>query len=306
MDKELIQIDDKDLEWFKKAGDKIIKIKEEDGLVAPVSHLHTIYNFLIQWRDIEEDTNIIIFERNSKGWVLSIKCLEPILLSAPIYNFHSTILMSGTFQPLEYFRRVLGINGDVILKSYPSIFPPENRKLMIHDRLTTQYKHRSTEMYKKYGNMITNVCGEIDGNIAVFFPSYSLMKQIKSYIESNRRIVTEKSGIKIDIHKELKSRNNLLLGVMRGTLSEGVDYKDNLLSAVCVVGVPFPMQDIELKALTDYYEKKFNSGFAFASLFPTINVVLQTVGRGIRSEKDKCVVYLLDWRFKSYKRWFEK
>lgn len=305
IDQSLFHIEDSELEWFERAGKKVIKVKEEDGTVAPVSYLLAIYKFFSLWRDIDDLTYVNIFERRNGNWSISIKCLEPAMLSMPIHNFHSTILMSGTLQPLDYFRSVLGLSKEkTILKSYPSIFPPENRILTIDNQLTTKYNERTDKMYEMYGRTINTICTNTKGNVAVFFPSYSLMKQVKSYLRPSRRIITETSGVKIDIHKELESRNNLLLGVMRGTLAEGVDYKNNLLSAVVIVGFPFPMQDIELKALTNYYDKKFGTGFVYASLFPSINVVLQAVGRGIRSETDKCTIHLLDKRFNNYKRWF--
>ena len=306
LDRSYLRIDEKVIHWLHEAGQKVIEIKNEDGAVAPISYLLSIYNYLCIWRDFDDITHIRIFERDTSGnWYLNIKCLEPEILCYPLYRFQSVVLMSGTLQPIEYFKDVLGFGDKAELKSYPSIFPKENKIVTIDDNLTTEYKSRTTEMFMAYGNKISGICNRINGNVAVFFPSYSLMKQIKNYINTERTIITETSGKKIDIHSELESRDKLLLGVMRGTLSEGVDYKNNLLSAIAICGLPYPMMDIEQKALTNYYDKKYGSGFVYAALYPSINVVLQAVGRGIRSETDKCSIYLLDKRFKQYERYFK-
>lgn len=302
VDKSIIQISE--LDELCIAGEKVIKIKVEDGAVAPVSYLLSMYKFFSLWRDADDITFIRIFERDRNNWSLNIKCLEPGSLCSPVYEFSSAILMSGTLQPLDYFRNVLGLGTDVVMKSYPSIFPPENRTIIMNEHLTTKYSERTTQMIANYGKTISDIC-DMKGNVAIFFPSYTMMRQIKSHIKTSKRIISENSGSTFNVHKELESRDNLLLGVMRGKLAEGVDYKDNLLSAIGIAGLPFPMQDIELNALTYYYENKFGGGFVYASLFPTINVVLQAVGRGIRSETDKCCIYLLDKRFNTYKRWFK-
>jgi len=305
LNKSNIAIDEKVISWLQQAGEQVIEIKQDDGTIAPISYLLTLYNFLSMWRDIDDVAYIRLFERVNGNWHLNIKCLEPEILCSPLHHFHSTVLMSGTLQPIEYFKDILGLSDDVELKSYSSIFPSENKIVTIDDTLTSEYKSRTSDMFISYGQKINNICCRVNGNVAVFFPSYALMKQIKNYIDTERVIITETSGKKIDIHKELESRDKLMLGVMRGTLSEGVDYKDNLLSVIIICGFPYPMMGIEQKALTSYYDKKYGSGFVYAALYPSLNVVLQAMGRGIRSETDVCSIYLFDKRFKQYERYFK-
>jgi len=55
---------------------------------------------------------ILEHKRNEKGegvFVLTNKCLDPSLISAPVIDLsHSTILMSGTLNPTEMFGHLLG------------------------------------------------------------------------------------------------------------------------------------------------------------------------------------------------------
>ncbi|MCK4265833.1 MAG: hypothetical protein KAX31_01030, partial [Thermoplasmata archaeon] len=83
------------------------------------------------------------------------------------------------------------------------------------------------------------------------------------------------------------------------SLSEGIDYKDNLLSCVAVVGVPLAPPSLEQTQLERYYDRKFGPGkgkeYGYTS--PAMNSVLQAMGRCIRSETDRAVVLLMDLRY---------
>jgi DNA excision repair protein ERCC-2 len=93
----------------------------------------------------------------------------------------------------------------------------------------------------------------------------------------------------------------LLLAVQGGSLSEGVDYDDNLLASVVIVGLPLSPPSVEVQSLTDYYERKFGSakGYEYAYLFPAMNKILQAAGRPIRSERDRAAIVLLEGRLLS-------
>ncbi|UCD92956.1 MAG: hypothetical protein JSV43_03315 [Methanobacteriota archaeon] len=90
-----------------------------------------------------------------------------------------------------------------------------------------------------------------------------------------------------------------MMAVLGGSLSEGVDFKNNLLHSVVIAGVPISPPSIENKALMDYYSEKFGreKGFEYSFIYPAINKVLQAAGRCIRSEKDKAVIFLMDQRY---------
>jgi len=91
-----------------------------------------------------------------------------------------------------------------------------------------------------------------------------------------------------------------MLAVMGGSLSEGVDYRDNLLSGVLVVGLPLAPPSLEVKALREHYRGKFGAllGDDYSYNYPAVNKVLQAAGRSIRSEQDRSVVVLMEERMK--------
>ena len=99
-----------------------------------------------------------------------------------------------------------------------------------------------------------------------------------------------------------------MLAVMGGSMSEGIDYKDNLLDSVIVVGMPFAPPSLEQDELIRYYDVKFGPGHGrdYGYTYPAMNRVLQAIGRCIRSETDRAAVILLDKRFgyPNYRRYF--
>ena len=94
-------------------------------------------------------------------------------------------------------------------------------------------------------------------------------------------------------------RESVLFGVLSGKLSEGIDYSENILSAVVCVGLPLPPPSARQDALLEYYTRRFgrSKAWKYASLQPAVNSVLQALGRPIRNSEDKAIVVLLEKRF---------
>jgi len=232
------------------------------------------------------------------------------VLSGDIFNgVRSSILMSGTLYPGEMYADLLGI-PDPVIKEYESPYPPENRKVVVTDYLTTMYRKRGTRMYQAYANHIVDAARYCPGNIAVFFPSYGLMEKIMERMELmehdkelivERRSMTKREREEILNHLEDAKRMGgaLLLGVQGGSLSEGVDYRNNLLSVVMVVGLAVAPPNAETEALRRYYDEKFGNGKGWDYVFisPAVNKALQAAGRAIRDAGDRALIVLMDGRF---------
>jgi chromosome transmission fidelity protein 1 len=116
-------------------------------------------------------------------------------------------------------------------------------------------------------------------------------------------------------------RGALLLSVISGSLSEGINFSDRLGRAVIVVGLPFPnAHSAEWKAKMEYISAKASvasvpgamggsigggaggeaAGKAAAREFyenATMRAVNQAVGRAIRHKDDYAVILLLDRRY---------
>jgi len=221
-------------------------------------------------------------------------------------------MMSGTLWPTEMYADVLGATPDrirgkeIVMRDYKSPFPKENRLIVVTKDLTTKYTKRGEEMYRRVAGKISEVAHYVRGGMAVFFPSYELLKEITLYLpeEVRRRTIVERR----ELSKEEKNRlyellrddtEGILLAVQGGSFSEGMDYESNTLKAIIVVGLPLSPPTLEVKTIEGYYAGKYGAekGRLYGYLYPAIIKVLQAAGRGIRSEQDRCIIVLMDYRF---------
>jgi len=165
-------------------------------------------------------------------------------------------------------------------------------------------------MHDAIAREIGGIAAAVPGNLAAFFPSYELLG------EAHRRLRAAHVPKQILVERPQWSKTQrdgalealrlaradgggaLLLGVQGGSLSEGVDYHDNLLAAVIVVGLPLSPPSVEGEALRDYYARKFGfaKGHDYAVVYPAVNRLLQAAGRAIRSERDRAAIVLLEGR----------
>ena len=273
------------------------------------SRLPEVAEFFRRWKDQDEGILRLVVP-GSEG-KFSFRLLDPSVLSRSIFDrVHASILMSGTLFPEEMYADLLGIAPTRRwLRTYASPFPPENRLLLVHPHMTTLYTRRGTGMHDAIAQEIAAIAAAVRGNVAAFFPSYELLG------EAHRRLRPAKVPKTILVERPgwTKSQRDgalealriarvdggaLLLGVQGGSLSEGVDYHDNLLAAVLVVGLPLSPPNLEGEALRDYYGRKFGpaKGHDYAVVYPAVNKLLQAAGRPIRSERDRAAIIVLEGR----------
>ena len=269
-----------------------------------------VSRFLEKW--ISEDFGYVRSIKREKGrFYLQYRCLDPSIISEKTFaEVSSSILMSGTMLPLEMYRDVLGFERDrVLLKAYRSPFPKENKLWLIVPNVTTKYSKRSEVMYKKYASLIAEISKVVPGNVAAFFPAYKVLDAVAFYLKKigiEKELIIEKQEMKKEEKIQLRNRlelllsgtGGILLGVQAGSLSEGVDYANNLLSCVIIVGLPLEIPNLYVKSLIDFYDIKFNRGWDYGYIFPAMNKALQAAGRCIRSESDRGVIVLMDERFR--------
>jgi chromosome transmission fidelity protein 1 len=90
----------------------------------------------------------------------------------------------------------------------------------------------------------------------------------------------------------------LLMSVMGGRLSEGINFSDDLARAVVIVGMPYPdLSDPVLKEKLSFAEraKKGSSRVIYEGM--CMKSVNQSIGRAIRHINDYACVVLLDSRY---------
>lgn len=202
--------------------------------------LTSMLDFFNSW--IQDNTHMLRLIRQDE---ISLFPLDPSDITQPVFsNVHASIVMSGTLYPPEIYADILGIGKDNrILKEYSSPFPKENRLLLSSEILSTVYHRRNEMEFRKMGNAISEIINIVPDNVAVFFPSYKLIKDISKYLNTTKEIILESQDWKKEDKRKVMDmmyeKNNLaLLGVQLGSFSEGIDFENNALKGVVIVGIP--------------------------------------------------------------------
>lgn len=302
--------------------DKISSVKDYDEFVEDLefiandvrarqkrSFIGGVARFLKFWKGDDEGFARILGKRfwnDKRVAVLSYKCLDPSLATAPVFEkAYSTIIMSGTLRPTDMFRDLLGIDCDE--REFESPFPEKNKLNLIVPLTTSLQKERSPEMYRQIAEICSEIVNAVPGHSALYFPSYDFKENVdrffskkcrKTVFNETKRMTKEEKNDFLERFK--KYDEGALLGVISGSFGEGIDLP-GLLKAVVVVGIPLNPPDLETKELVGYYQQKFgaDAGRYYGYIFPAINKAVQAAGRCIRSENDKGVLVFLDKRYGS-------
>jgi DNA excision repair protein ERCC-2 len=237
---------------------------------------------------------------------LQVLCKDPSRFLGRIINrTHSTIGLSATVSPSEFYRDLLGFDTHrTTAVSLPDPFPPTNRRIVVDATVETTYKQRPFH-YQRIADRLAAFAEAVPGNVLVLFPSYDFLRTIADRLEvPSRRLYVQQRTDSDRARQEMLTTlrgalfgDVLLLAVAGGVFAEGVDYPGDMLQAVAVVGPCLPAVSLERQLLQEYYEERFERGFEYAFVVPGMTRVVQAAGRLLRSPEDRGVIALFDRRF---------
>jgi len=285
------------MESLAKAADFTIEKYETKSMLAK------LFEFFMRWYENRDSKARYMDEKKN----INVKALDPSLLAKELINdSHASIFMSATLSPFEMYESLLGVQKQSFKKRYASPFPKENKHVAYVSHITTKYEERQ-ENIPKIVDVIAETINSVQGNIAVFFPSYKLLDEVYVRIQEKTKktiLIQQHEQTPLQakrlIEKFKKMKNSfggVLFAVVGGSFAEGVDYPGDDLIGIIVVGLPFPEPDYEVKALIEYYDKLYKSGWDYAYVFPTVSRIVQAAGRAIRTETDRAFILLLDKRY---------
>ncbi|GAB68609.1 DNA repair helicase, partial [Plasmodium cynomolgi strain B] len=267
---------------------------------------------------------------------------------------NSVIVTSGTLSPIEPFSKQLSGNyfsfkhileNDHVIKSHQlfvGCMTHYNNQILL-----STYENRSNDNYMKaLGNCIFDLIICIPYGVLIFFSSYSSMtetvnawKKFKIFekINSYKTIFVEPNKAAelkdiLDQYENIikkKRKGAILMGVCRGKISEGIDFKDDCCRGVIICGLPYgnvyDSKIIFKKEFLDNfkYESSGNDmiGGANGGGVQSNNTTLsniskgnkwyneeamrsinQSIGRVIRHKNDYGSIFFLDSRFSNNQR----
>ncbi|MGI0052791.1 MAG: helicase C-terminal domain-containing protein, partial [Thermoplasmata archaeon] len=225
----------------------------------------------------------------------------------PIGECHLSVHLSGTLSPIEEYRDTLGLPSTARSLVLASPFPPENRRLFFDPTVSTRFEELQSdpEAIPRLARRIGEVLSSLPVRTAVFFPSFALMEQI---LASGLRedlppgaVIESRAASTADLWRAVDgfrrgAEGGILLGVIGGRISEGIDFPEEQLEAVVLVGLPFPKPTAKREALRAYLDLTVGHGWEYCVTGPTQRAMLQTLGRLIRTDHDRGIGILLDHR----------
>jgi DNA excision repair protein ERCC-2 len=212
--------------------------------------------------------------------------------------------MSATLDPIGYYQNVLGFPpGDTEQLILDSPFPEEHKKVIIIPTVSTRFSRRD-QYYPAFADIIRNIVKTRKGNYLVFFPSFDFMQNVNLFLGNVNctRIIQQRQMSDANREEVLETlrhseTDHLLLAVMGGIFSEGVDYTGDMCIGVIIFSPGLPQVTYGRELIREYYDQERGNGFEYAYMYPGINKVIQAAGRLIRSHQDKGVVVLVGERF---------
>ncbi len=294
------------LKFLEEEGDKIRLSRAEQGQ-PPVSYVGRCASFLMDFlklRGREFAHYSLALERDGQvRGRIGVRCLDPSMATDVLNDLRSLVMMSGTLWDPDYYVEVLGLDRErTDFLGVPSPFPRSNRLLLVDKAVSTKYELRSESEFDMIARRLGVLIKAIGGRVAVYFPSYEMMKAILERLRPELPYLAEDRRTKVeDVLSFLSAHDRcVLFGVARGKVSEGVDLSAGgrgLLSGVIIVGLPYPKKTGLQEALTAYFEEKFGrKGWHYANRVPCLVALAQSAGRLQRSEHDRGVVVIMDKR----------
>jgi len=283
-------------------GEYVREMRQELGQKNIFSYTHRIGEFIENFFKHLEKKYVHLVHRDWGDRVcLEVRSLDGREITDPVLRqAKGSIVMSGFLSPPTVYRDlILNSRESVHLREFDSPFPPENRLILAARDVSSRFEQRTDRMLKKWTDYIETVSAANEGNMGVFFTSYSLMNTILEHLDIDRRLIIEQRKTRRSevMQKLTASKSNALFGVMGGKFSEGMDYPDNLLTCVVTVGLPYATWSIYQEALIRYFDQQFpGKGRTYAYLTPAIFRLVQACGRVHRSAKDRGCIVMLDER----------
>ncbi len=288
-------------------GERIRQLKAAEGK-PPTSYIARCASFLADWATATESFYAAYVKAVRRGeelyFRLGLKCLDPSPAASVINGFRTAVLMSGTLWSPEYYMDVLGLDKTRCRQlSLPYPFPRRNRALIVDLASTSKYERRGEMLWSKVAFRLNTLLRALKGRAAIYTPSYEVLREVASRLSSDRPLLVEDERTKVVEALEHLRRHPdaVVMGVAGGKLSEGVDFTDaegkGLLSAVIMVGLPYPKRNQLHEALVEHYRSRFGGlAVEYAREAPCINALAQVAGRLIRGPEDRGAVIIMDYR----------
>ncbi|XP_057411890.1 ATP-dependent DNA helicase DDX11 isoform X5 [Balaenoptera acutorostrata] len=265
----------------------------EDRAPRPTSPLMHIEGFLAALTTANQDGRVILSRQGSLSQSsLKFLLLNPAVHFAQVVKeCRAVVLAGGTMQPVSDLREQLlacaGVQAERVVEfSCGHVIPADNILPLVicsgpsNQQLEFTYQKRELpQMMDETGRILCNLCSVVPGGVVCFFPSYEYQRQVHAHWDKSGLLA--RLAVRKKIFQEPKRVNQveqvlleysrcikhcgqaggtvtgaLMLSVVGGKMSEGINFSDNLGRCVVMVGMPFPsVRSAELQEKMAYLDQ---------------------------------------------------
>ncbi|XP_068170153.1 ATP-dependent DNA helicase DDX11 isoform X2 [Antennarius striatus] len=308
--------------------------------VLSASPMMQVEGFFMALTNSNTDGRVVVYRQGTLS-ECSIKflLLNPAVHFAQVLKeCRAVIIAGGTMQPVSDFKQELlfaaGVREERITEfSCGHVIPPENILPLVlcsgpsGQELDFTFQNRgSPRMMDEMGRILSNICNVVPGGVVCFFPSYEYLRRIISHWETSGALTRLANKKKIFQEPKKASQveqvlsefsrciqrcavdrggltGSMLLSVVGGKMSEGINFSDDLGRCVVMVGMPYPnIKSPELQEKMSYLDKHLphtggrSPGQALIENL-CMKAVNQSIGRAIRHRGDYSTMVLCDKRY---------
>lgn len=294
-------------EEIKKYRLKHKKFKSEnvDNFNRDLYRFLLIYDYYIKCKD---QYKLFIRSEKEDEITLNMMCLDASkFIVSSLNHFEGSIFFSATLSPIDYYiNLIVNNNNNVKTLSLPSPFKKENFKVLVDNSTSFIYKDRLLTI-DKIRDYILTFSKKRKGNYMVFCPSYKYLETLKlvlkddylNIIYQEKNMTNVSKDLFLNEFKEKVNKTTVGVVVLGGIFSEGIDLVGDRLNGVIILGIGLPSISFENELKKEYYNSLSYNGFEYAYINVGINKITQALGRLIRSENDKGIALLIDYRYKN-------
>ncbi|KAN0101688.1 DNA repair helicase [Hyaloscypha variabilis] len=320
--------------------------KKSETTSTPV--LHQISSLLSALTNPSKEGRLFFTKLPPDNISLSYLLLDPSTsFSEIVSECRSVILAGGTMSPFAPYFTTLFPSlppSQITTLSCGHVIPSSNLLAWTLSRgpsnqeFNFTFSNRTnTTMIDELGRALLNICTIVPDGVVVFFPSYAYLTtilarwglspspsqpSILSRLESKKSLFKEsKEASSETVLQEYaqaidSGKGGLLLSVVGGKMSEGINFSDALGRCVLIVGLPYPnIASASIQAKMEYIESSTRERLGKEGMAKVeverkakeearewyenacMRAVNQSIGRAIRHKADYAAVVMVDGRF---------
>lgn len=255
-------------------------LNERKSEIIILLNIHSKLRAIVDtWHDSE-----YLFERVAKG--INFMPLKVDKLSRYLFEYaDKIILMSATIIDPANFCKTLGIDKYKYIEA-ESTFDPKKAPIYANTKIKLNYQNMQANL-PKIAEQVKQICEHHANDKGLI---HTQTNTITKYLQDNimcSRILYREPGIRNEeiLDKHFNSDKPTIMA--SPSMSHGVDLKDDLARFQIIIKAPYlPTNDKRVERMMkldfNWYTNKMLSS------------LIQACGRGVRSNKDYCITYILD------------